>query len=141
MTQTWLLRLMKWYGKYQHFMNGRYGRIDVLNRTLIIISIICNLIAPFIPYHVTRYLGTLVLGSAIYRFLSKRLYIRGNENQHYLKLISMVKSRVNKEKNTSKQLFQIISCPNCQQKLRVPKGRGKIKITCSRCKHQMVKKV
>lgn len=30
--------------------------------------------------------------------------------------------------------YSVISCPECNSRLRIPKGKGKIKITCSKCK-------
>lgn len=29
--------------------------------------------------------------------------------------------------------YRVESCPSCKSKLRVPKGKGKIKITCPKC--------
>jgi glutaredoxin 3 len=34
--------------------------------------------------------------------------------------------------------YRIVQCPSCQARMRVPKGKGKIKVTCSRCQHQFI---
>lgn len=35
---------------------------------------------------------------------------------------------------------RIFRCPNCDQRVRVPRGRGKIEITCPRCGHKFIKR-
>lgn len=30
--------------------------------------------------------------------------------------------------------YKVVNCPECEARLRVPKGKGKIKITCPKCK-------
>ena len=37
--------------------------------------------------------------------------------------------------------YRYFKCPECKQKMRAPKGRGKIKVTCKHCHTQFVKKV
>jgi glutaredoxin 3 len=46
---------------------------------------------------------------------------------------------LNKAKIASLLDFQVLPCPNCRQSLRLPRGKGKLKITCPRCRHEMVR--
>ena len=43
--------------------------------------------------------------------------------------------------NNAAKMYAIFKCPNCKQKLRAPRGRGKIQVTCSKCRTQFIKKV
>ena len=65
---------------------------------------------------------------AYFRILSKKVYKRTQENKKYLGAINMTKTRW-KQRKTHK----FYRCPKCKTWLRVPKGRGKITITCVKC--------
>jgi ribosomal protein L37AE/L43A len=73
---------------------------------------------------------------------SKKIYKRSEENQKYLQLEWKVKNAFNKKKNEFKQLktHHIYKCPTCKQKIRVPRGRGKIAIRCRKCGTEFIKK-
>ena len=45
-----------------------------------------------------------------------------------------------KKLHQMRKTHRIYKCKNCKTMLRVPKGVGKIKITCSKCKTTMIKK-
>lgn len=44
----------------------------------------------------------------------------------------------NRERIMSLIDYQVVNCPNCQKRLRVPKNKGKLKITCKHCDHQFI---
>ncbi|WP_146622931.1 hypothetical protein [Enterococcus florum] len=137
MQGIWMQRLLKLYQKYTHFMRGRYGRIDALNKGLLIASFILSLISPWIPFAIGTLLALLFLGTAMYRVLSKRIYPRSNENQKFLAILSKIKQRNFKIDRT----YRHFKCPSCYQKMRAPRGKGKIKVTCKNCHTQFIKKV
>ena len=39
----------------------------------------------------------------------------------------------------NRRLYHYYRCPQCRQKLRVPRGRGRIQISCPRCGTQFIK--
>lgn len=39
-----------------------------------------------------------------------------------------------------RKVYRFYKCPNCGQKVRIPKGKGKVAITCPKCKNKFVKK-
>jgi predicted RNA-binding Zn-ribbon protein involved in translation (DUF1610 family) len=39
-----------------------------------------------------------------------------------------------------KKRYKFFKCPACRQKIRVPKGKGRIEITCPRCGNRFIKK-
>ncbi len=50
------------------------------------------------------------------------------------------KARIKKERKESKKLYKYYKCPKCKTELRVPKGKGKIKIKCPKCQEQFIKR-
>lgn len=132
MGNIWLQRLMKINQKYQQMMRGRYGRFDQLNKILLIIWLVLSIFKRWLPFYLGDLLGLLILGIILYRFLSKKIYPRSNENQKLMKWWSKLKSQ---------RQFKYFKCPNCKQEMRAPRGKGKIKVTCKNCQNQFIKKV
>ena len=60
----------------------------------------------------------------------------------YVKKEMKVKGALQKKIREIKQLkeYHIYKCPNCKQKLRVPRGRGRIAIRCRKCGTEFIKK-
>lgn len=127
--------------RFARFMYGRYGN-DNLNRFLTITSLII-LVISLIP--VLWFLWFLALGLMIwssFRCYSRNIYKRRRENERYLKLIQPIKnfSRLQKNKRRDRKTHRYFKCKHCRAVLRVPKGKGKIDITCPRCQKITVKK-
>ncbi|MBO1305483.1 hypothetical protein JZO70_04885 [Enterococcus sp. 669A] len=137
MQGIWMQRLLKLYQKYAQFMRGRYGRWDTLNKVLVITGLVVSLFSRWIPYYIGDLLVIALVGLALYRFLSKRIYPRSNENQKFSQIITKIKQRDFKIDRTYRQF----KCPSCKQKMRAPRGKGKIKVTCKNCHTQFIKKV
>lgn len=118
---------------FRHFMQGRYGG-DKLNITLVWVSFGAFLISMFIPFPPVNLALLLIyyglLGWAIFRMLSRNTYKRYQENRKYLQLIDRIKDREHK----------YFDCPRCRQPVRVPRGKGKIAITCPKCKEKFIRK-
>ncbi|WP_430603461.1 hypothetical protein IGJ02_000946 [Enterococcus sp. DIV0724b] len=143
MGQIWLERLLRWNAKIQKLLVGRYARMDQLNNTLMKISLILLLLNLFLPTSIAFWLAVALLLWMNYRFFSKRIYPRSNENTRYVLKVQQLKKKVNfsKEKLKERKTYTFFKCPNCKQQLRAPKGKGKIKVTCSTCKEQFNKTV
>lgn len=125
-----------------NFMYGRY-RGDELNRFLIIVYFIFYALG-FIafPYlAIFQLLSTFVFVFILFRALSKNIYARQKELTKYLniknKFLSNFKLKKQKFENRKTHLY--FKCKNCKANLRVPKGKGKIEITCPKCKHTVIK--
>lgn len=132
MRSIWMQRLMQGYQKIQQAMRGRYGRFDELNKILLVITLILSLVDRWIPFYIGNLLGLLSFGLLLYRFFSKRIYPRSNENQKFLKGWQKLKAQ---------RQYKYFKCPNCKQEMRAPRGKGKIKVTCKNCQQQFIKKV
>lgn len=129
---------MNWLRK---IMIGRYGG-DQLSMTLLILSIILTLVGSITSISVFTILGYLPLIVSIFRMFSKDIQKRRAENYKFAMFMSPVYSWFNKAKLRAKDLkhHRYYKCPNCKAFLRVPKGKGKISITCPKCRTEFIKK-
>lgn len=126
--------------KLQRFMWGRYGN-DRLNQFLMICAIVLMFIS-FFGGGLFYTLSFAVMIYAYFRMFSKNTAKRAEENRWYLQREMKVRGIWNKKKKEFQQrkVYHIYKCPNCKQKIRVPKGRGRIAITCRKCGNEFVKK-
>ncbi|WP_086349066.1 hypothetical protein [Candidatus Enterococcus clewellii] len=143
MGNIWMERLMRWQAKLQKLMRGRYGHFDKLSRALLVVSLVTVLLNLFLGMAVLRWVVFFLLAVVYYRFFSKKIYVRSNENQKYMNWISKYTKRISylKERIQNRKTYTYFSCPECKQHLRAPKNKGQIKVTCSSCKTQFQKKV
>ena len=115
------------------FMQGRYGS-DKLNMTILWVGVGACVLSWLMPFPLVKtllWLGSYILMFwAIFRAFSRNIYKRYQENRKYLRLLERLKDRDHK----------YFDCPRCRQPVRVPKGRGKIAITCPKCKEKFIKK-
>lgn len=126
--------------KLQRFMWGRYGN-DNLNQFLLAIAFAC-LIISFFGGGIFYILATVVMVFAYYRMFSRNISKRSAENQQFLKQKMKVRGFFIKKKRELAQSkdYHIYRCPNCKQKIRVPRGRGRIAISCKKCGNEFIKK-
>lgn len=127
--------------KIQHFMMGRYGA-DQLGQLLLGCSVLFLLISLFTRLDIFYILALGVMGYEYYRMMSKQVERRFAENQKYLnwRYQLVVKWNRKKEHFRQRKVYHFYKCPSCKQKVRVPKGKGKICITCPKCKTEFIKK-
>lgn len=121
--------------KVRKFMYGRNGG-DQLSMALLILSIIFTFGGQLLKLQWVIIIGYIPLGLSLFRVFSKDVSKRRMENYKFAMLLSPVYSRF---KSTQKRVkgrkdYKYYKCPNCKQQLRVPKGKGKILVTCSKCK-------
>lgn len=126
--------------KLERFMYGRYGN-DEFGKFLWILTIVLYFVSLFTR---SSLLNLLMLVSAIYglfRMLSKNHQKRYKENVRYLNTKNKFVSKFNRFKSETKQrkTHHIYRCPSCGQKIRIPKGKGRICITCPKCKTEFTK--
>ena len=117
----------------RNFMAGRYGT-DKLNMVILCAGLVVCLVSTFIDSAMVNLLLTAVSYGlmiwALYRSFSRNTYKRYQENRKFLQLVDRVKDREHR----------YYDCPKCRQVVRVPRGKGKIAITCPKCKERFVKK-
>ena len=119
---------------FNRWFQGRYG-VDQLSRALIIASLIVSVISWFF--------GRAPAGAfALFRMLSRNFYARQQELARYMNMERSVRNwwqtlRIRRQNfvnvQKEKKKYKYLTCPQCMQKLRVPKGKGRIRVTCSKC--------
>ena len=75
-------------------------------------------------------------------FSLENIYKRASENQNFLNKTANIRRKINNQKSIFKQrkVYRIYKCPTCKQKVRVPKGKGKISIHCPKCDTYFIKR-
>ena len=116
----------------RRFMDSRYGT-DKLNMAILCTGLAFSLLASFIPGAAVKLACTTVayilMFIAIFRSLSRNIYKRYEENRKFLLFFQKLKDKDHRYYN----------CPRCHQQVRVPKGKGKISITCPKCREKFIK--
>ena len=117
----------------RNFMAGRYGS-DKLNMFILGSGVAVCLVSLLIRVPAVNLAATLIsyglMFWAIFRCLSRNTYKRYQENRKFMQIVDRLKDRQHR----------YFDCPKCRQTVRVPRGKGKISITCPRCREKFVKK-
>ena len=120
------------------FMAGRNGN-DQLNRLLMLADVIALLLASLLSRtalgSVLYVLALILLVLTYYRMFSRDVYRRRSENERYLrekqKLLSRL--RVLRERWRQRKDYRFFTCPSCKAVMRVPRGKGRIRVVCQKC--------
>lgn len=123
--------------KIAQFMIGRNG-FDSFSQGLLITSLGLIIVDIVFPGRLLSRLATLAIVYAYFRAFSKNIARRHAENDWY---VNEVYLPLNSYIKRDRKNFAYFKCPTCGQLLRAPKGRGKIRVTCSRCTSKFEKKV
>ena len=117
----------------RRFMYGRYGG-DVLNIVLIISAFVISII--HFPFSFVVSIALIVI--AFYRMFSRNIYKRQMENAAFLGAVFKIKNFFTgfKKRIQDRKYYKYYKCNSCGTKMRVPKGKGKIRITCPNCGKQ-----
>ena len=130
---------MKFRERAARFMAGRYG-MDQLGRALLWVYLALLIISLFLrPF---LYVALALMIYLIWRMLSKNLGKRQAENQKYLQLTARFRYRLDQQKKLwqERKYHHIYTCPKCKQKIRIPKGKGKIMVRCPKCHFEFQKR-
>ena len=133
--------MMRFTEKLRQFLYGRYGA-DTLGYTLIGTALILSLLAAITRQPLLDLLGTVLLVISLYRTFSRQIVRRQQENFWFLSQIRKIRNWWQSLSNqfAQRKTHRFFRCPRCGQKVRVPKGRGKIVITCPVCRDEFVRK-
>ena len=138
--------------RFAGFMYGRYGN-DQFNQFLSVIALAVLVVNLFvkIPF---LWMGALALLIWTYfRMLSRNTSRRYAENERFSSFISRFRrggstggyaggrsAAERRAEREQRKIYRYFVCPHCSQKVRVPRGKGKIEITCPKCRTSFIKR-
>lgn len=130
---------MNWLTK---MMYGRYGT-DRLGLFLLILVLLLDVVYSFTGWGIFYLLSFVLAILCVWRIFSRNISRRYAENQKFLQLTDPILHAISSKVASIKDLrtHRHLRCPSCGQKIRVPKGRGRIEISCPKCHNQFIKKV
>lgn len=120
------------FNRLREIMVDRNG-FDRLSIALIILTFILYTLAFLSPF--TAIFALAIAFYAVWRAFSKNLAKRREENYRFTRISGDIKDSFTqwKFRRQQKKQFRFITCPDCKSKLRLPRGKGKINITCPKC--------
>ena len=117
----------------QRFMYGRYGN-DQLNLFLAVVYLLLYLVFMFTRLELLYVISFVLLGAVLLRMLSRNIERRRMENARFMRAAGPVLSWLRLRRTIRRDKEHVyFKCPSCGQRLRVPRGRGKITVTCRAC--------
>ena len=127
--------------KFMRFMQGRNGA-DELSKALNIVTIVLLILSMITGWTILYILALALLVYMYFRIFSKNIPKRYAENQIYrnFRYDMTIKWNNRKKQWAQRKIYRFYRCPICKQKVRVPRGRGRICITCPKCRTEFVKK-
>ncbi|MBQ8857346.1 MAG: hypothetical protein IJ024_04280 [Lachnospiraceae bacterium] len=127
--------------KFYRFMQGRYGS-DELSKFLVGVGMALIILNILTRNSIFNLLFWVCLIYSYFRMFSKNYSARYAENQKFLGMKNQLKYKWENHKKLreQKKIYHIYSCPYCKQKIRIPKGKGTIIVTCPKCKQEFGKR-
>lgn len=125
----------------RYFMQGRYG-MDKLGNFLLIVGFVFALLSCVRPLAFLSIPALAVIVWGYFRCFSKNFYKRQRELAAYMRIHSKISGKIAflKRKRIERKTHKYFKCRTCKTQLRVPRGKGKIEITCPKCRTKIIKK-
>ncbi len=130
--------------RLQNFMRGRNG-YDAFSRFIIWLSVALLIVSLFTGSvwsgrlsSILWILAVAAVAYSYYRVLSKNIYRRQAENAAYLQKENRVKAwfRGLGQRWRDRKSYKYFRCPSCKASMRVPRHKGRLRITCKACGRQ-----
>ena len=133
--------MKKFCERFSKFMIGRYG-MDRLGQFLTVLALVFILAGFFVRSLWLDGLALICLILCYYRMFSRNISRRFQENQKYEAMrfhteefFKRLRFRIDQARH-----YHIYKCPGCGQKIRIPRGKGRVSIHCPKCGKDFIKK-
>ena len=122
-------------------MQGRYG-VDSLSRFLSIVLLAIIILGMFVRIPLSGTITLVILVILYWRMFSRNIPKRYEENQKFLQIRDKLLGRFSDFGSNMSQMkdYHIYKCPRCNQKIRIPRGKGHIMVRCPKCGYEFHKK-
>ena len=126
--------------KFMRFMYGRYG-VDTLGKYSLGAGLVTMVLSIVFDSYTLSLLSWFFIILTYFRMFSRNLYKRSSENQTFLNKTYKLRTWFGNQKNmmAQRKTHHIYRCPGCKQKIRVPRGKGRIEIRCPKCHTTFIK--
>ena len=126
---------------FRRFMYGRYG-FDALSNFLLIIALVFYFVFSILKLRLLIIIPVLLLAYTYFRCFSKNIQKRYAENLKFKAIFKPVSSFFSMRSKMwrDRKTHKYYKCHKCAQRMRVPKGKGKILVTCPKCKEEFIVK-
>lgn len=130
---------MNFKEKMRNFMIGRYGQ-DELGKFILSLDLILLVINLFVKTSALSAVALMLIFYSYYRIFSRDTSARYTENKKFLDTIEPLRRKffTSKNKYENRKVYKYIKCPSCKLEMKVPKGKGKIKVTCKSCGNKFI---
>ena len=127
--------------RFSKFMQGRYG-VDSLSRFLSVVLLAVIILRMFIRIPLSGTITLVILVILYWRMFSRNIPKRYEENQKFLQIRDKFLGRFSDFGSNMSQMndYHIYKCPRCNQKIRIPRGKGHIMVRCPKCGYEFHKK-
>ena len=127
---NWLRRLMA----------GRYG-VDELSIALLAADLLLSILGSITRLWIFSILSFLIVIVLLLRVFSKKIYVRQKENQTFLRYWNPIKRSISQANFRMRdRSHRYIRCKKCKERLRLPRGKGRIEVTCPKCRERFITK-
>lgn len=120
--------------RLQEFMRGRNGADDIV-RVCVFVGLAFAVVYIFVPVWWLSAIAFLFVIYAWWRMLSRNVAARARENERFMAALGPMRPWVSSPLGTlrDRRSHKVLTCPSCGQRLRVPRGKGRLKVRCRRC--------
>ena len=108
-------------------MQNRNG-YDEYGKFILIAALLLGILSAVLDSGFLYYLSAGGCLYGLYRAFSRNIKARSQENQQYLGYISLWKMKIEMRRE-----YKVFRCKSCGRNIRVPRGKGKIEVTCPLC--------
>lgn len=125
--------------KLYQFLQGRNG-VDEMSIFLIVMSLVLLIISMILDGFLLSLISSGLLIYSYFRVFSKNIGARQAENQRYLAERERLRFKLQslKVRLGLHKTHKYLKCRSCKKKMRVPRGKGKIEVTCPHCGEKFV---
>lgn len=130
--------------RIMRFMQGRYG-VDPFSKFLLVAGLVVVFLSAALGNRgigtVFYLIGWILIIYCYFRMFSRNVSKRYAENEAFLAKTNGIRNFFRKQKYMWQQrkVYHIYKCPGCGQKIRIPKGKGKIEVRCPKCNTTFIK--